>query len=63
VDPTGTHVNGEGNYGFCSSECSGAPREFGTVSRFRSAASSSNSAVTFGGASASSRSRSSRRPF
>merc|ERR1719367_148094 len=62
VDPTGTHVNGEGNYGFCSSECSGAPREFETVSRFRSA-SSSSSAVSFGGASASSRSRSPRRPF
>merc|ERR1711971_435427 len=63
VDPTGTHVNGEGNYGFCSSECSGAPREFETVSRFRSAASSS-SAVSFGGASSSSsRSRSPRRPF
>ena len=57
VDPTGTHVNGEGNYGFCSSECSGAPREFETVSRFRSAASSSSSAVSFGGASASSRGR------
>merc|ERR1711862_837980 len=62
VDPTGTHVNGEGNYGFCSSECSGAPREFETVSRFRSA-SSSSSAVSFGGASVSSRSRSPRRPF
>merc|ERR1719367_2510391 len=62
VDPTGTHVNGEGNYGFCNSECSGAPREFETVSRFRSA-SSSSSAVSFGGASASSRSRSPRRPF
>merc|ERR1711971_913202 len=63
VDPTGTHVNGEGNYGFCSSECSGAPREFETVSRFRSAASSSplsSSAVSFGGASASSRGS---RPF
>merc|ERR1719295_901646 len=60
VDPTGIHVNGEGNYGFCSSECSGAPREFETISRFRSAASSSSSAVSFGGASASSRSR---RPF
>merc|ERR1711923_23523 len=61
VDSTGTHVNGEGNYGFCSSECSGAPREFEAVSRFRSSASSS--AVSFGGASSSAASRRSRRPF
>merc|ERR1711936_1329863 len=61
VDSTGTHVNGEGNYGFCSAECSGAPREFEAVSRFRSSASSS--AVSFGGASSSAASRRSRRPF
>merc|ERR1712107_551056 len=61
VDSTGTHVNGEGNYGFCSVECSGAPREFEAVSRFRSSASSS--AVSFGGASSSAAARRSRRPF
>ena len=61
VDSTGTHVNGEGNYGFCSAECSGAPREFEAVSRFRSSASSS--AVSFGGASSSAAARRSRRPF
>merc|ERR1712012_1105352 len=61
VDSTGTHVNGEGNYGFCSAECSGAPREFEAVSRFRSSASSS--AVSFGGASSSAAARRIRRPF
>jgi len=61
VDSTGTHVNGEGNYGFCSAECSGAPREFEAVSRFRSSASSS--AVSFGGASSSAAARRGRRPF
>merc|ERR1712117_58483 len=61
VDSTGTHVNGEGNYGFCSAECSGAPREFEAASRFRSSASSS--AVSFGGASSSAAARRGRRPF
>jgi len=47
VDATGTHVNGEGNYGFCSAGCSSAPKsEFAPL---RSAA--NPGAVVFGGAS------------
>jgi len=61
VDSTGTHVNGEGNYGFCSSTCASSPKttEFFGVRQ----ATRKTGAVSFGGSSSFSSGKSASRPF
>jgi len=67
VDSTGTHVNGEGNYGFCSTDCT-AVSLFDLIGNLLGDSSSTStkrgsSSVVFGSSSSTSSRVVARRPF